>query len=49
LRGRGARLGPVICVIDRESGGREKLAAEELELVALYTMSELNAAAAAGA
>ena len=43
------RLGPVICVIDRESGGREKLAAEDLELVALYTMSELKAAAAAGA
>jgi orotate phosphoribosyltransferase len=46
LRARGAVLGPVICVIDRESGGREKLAADDLELVALYTMSELNAAAA---
>jgi orotate phosphoribosyltransferase len=45
LRARGARLGPVICVIDRESGGREKLATEELELIALYTMTELNAAA----
>ena len=42
----GAVLGPVICVIDRESGGREKLAVEDLELFALYTMSELNAAAA---
>ena len=49
LRARGARLGPVICVIDRESGGREKLAALDLELHALYTMSELKAAAAAGA
>ena len=49
LRARGARLGPVICVIDRESGGVEKLAAADLQLVALYTMSELNAAAAAGA
>jgi orotate phosphoribosyltransferase len=50
LRARGARLGPVICVIDRESGGREKLAVEDLELIALYTMSELKAAApAAGA
>jgi len=46
LRARGAVLGPVICVIDRESGGREKLAVEALELFALYTMSELNAAAA---
>ena len=49
LRARGARLGPVICVIDRESGGREKLAAEDLELRALYTMTELKEAAAAGA
>ncbi len=46
LRARGAVLGPVICVIDRESGGREKLAAEDLELLALFTMTELNAAAA---
>jgi orotate phosphoribosyltransferase len=46
LRARGAVLGPVICVIDRESGGREKLAADDLELVALYSMSELNEAAA---
>jgi orotate phosphoribosyltransferase len=36
----------VVAVIDREAGGREKLAAEDLELRALYTMSELNAAAA---
>jgi orotate phosphoribosyltransferase len=49
LRERGAVLGPVICVIDRESGGREKLAADDLELFALYTMSELKAAAATGA
>jgi orotate phosphoribosyltransferase len=46
LRARGARLGPVLCVIDRESGGPEKLAAEGLELRPLYTMSELTAAAA---
>jgi orotate phosphoribosyltransferase len=44
LRARGAILGPVVCVIDRESGGREKLAAADLELHALYTMSELNSA-----
>jgi orotate phosphoribosyltransferase len=45
LRARGAKLGPVTCVIDRESGGREKLAAADLELRPLYTMSELKAAA----
>ena len=49
LRVRGAVLGPVICVIDRESGGREKLAAADLELFPLYTMSELNAAASGSA
>jgi orotate phosphoribosyltransferase len=49
LRARGAKLGPVTCVIDRESGGPEKLAAAELELRALYTMSELKAAAGAEA
>ena len=45
LRPLGAELGPVICVIDRESGGVEKLAAAGLDLSALFTMSELNAAA----
>jgi orotate phosphoribosyltransferase len=49
LRARGARLGPVLCVIDRESGGPEKLAAEGLELFPLYTMSELTEASSAGA
>jgi orotate phosphoribosyltransferase len=44
LRARGAVLGPVVCVIDRESGGVEKLAAEGLEVHALFTMTELNAA-----
>ena len=48
LRARGAELGPVTCVIDRESGGREKLAVEGLELFALYTMSELKAAGQPG-
>ena len=47
LRVRGAQLGPVVCVIDRESGGDEKLAVEGLTLHALFTMSELNAAASA--
>jgi orotate phosphoribosyltransferase len=45
LRARGAVLGPVVCVIDRESGGIEKLAAEGLEVHALFTMTELNDAA----
>ena len=47
LRAGGAVLGPVVCVIDRESGGVEKLAAAGLELHALFTMTELNAAATA--
>jgi orotate phosphoribosyltransferase len=45
LRARDAVLGPVLCVIDRESGGDEKLAVVGLTLRALFTMSELNAAA----
>jgi orotate phosphoribosyltransferase len=45
LRARGAVLGPVVCVIDRESGGIEKLATEGLEVHALFTMTELNGAA----
>jgi len=46
LRARGADLGPVLCVIDRDAGGVEKLAVEGLTVHALFTMSELNAAAA---
>jgi orotate phosphoribosyltransferase len=45
LRLRDAQLGAVLCVIDRESGGAEKLAVEGLVLEALFTMSELKAAA----
>jgi orotate phosphoribosyltransferase len=45
LRAAGAQLGPVICVIDRESGGVDKLAADGLTLRALFTMSELKRAA----
>ena len=45
LRLRGVTLGPVVCVIDRESGGVEKLAVEGLELHALFTMTELKQAA----
>ncbi len=43
LRARGAILGPVICVIDRESGGAENLAAVGLELHPLFRMHELKA------
>jgi orotate phosphoribosyltransferase len=44
LRLRGAELGPALCVIDREAGGTDKLAAEGVTLRSLYTMTELNAA-----
>jgi orotate phosphoribosyltransferase len=45
LRERGAVLDRVACVIDRESGGRENLAEAGLTLDALFTMTELTAAA----
>jgi orotate phosphoribosyltransferase len=45
LRERGAIAERVVCVIDRESGGVEKLADAGLVLDALFTMSELKAAA----
>jgi orotate phosphoribosyltransferase len=43
LRARGALLDQVVCVIDRESGGRENLADIGLTLRPLFTMTELNA------
>ena len=46
LRAAGAVLGPVVCVIDRESGGTENLAADGLELRALFPMHELTPGAA---
>jgi orotate phosphoribosyltransferase len=45
LRDRGAEIVRVLCVIDREQGGREKLAEAGLEWQALFTMSQLKAAA----
>lgn len=42
LRNLGARVSQAICVIDRESGGAEKLAKEGIELHALFRMSELT-------
>ena len=45
LRDEGAHLGPVVCVIDRESGGAAHLAKADLKLTPLFTMTELKAAA----
>ena len=42
LRAGGAVVLHALCVIDRESGGREKLAAAGIELRALFRMSELD-------
>lgn len=47
LRERGAVVEEALCVIDRESGGHEALAAEGVRLTALFTMSELKAAGGA--
>jgi len=45
LRAQGALVGPVVCVIDRESGGVENLAADGLGLHALFRMHELKPSA----
>lgn len=42
LRERKAVVKDVLCVIDRESGGRENLSKEGLSFQSLYTMSELK-------
>jgi len=47
LRGLGGQIAAVLCVIDRQSGGSENLAAEGLELRALFTMSDLQEAISA--
>jgi len=44
LRARGAIVEHALCVINRESGGPESLAAIGVELRPLFTMTELNAA-----
>ena len=44
LRDRGAEIVAVLCVIDREVGGRESLAAEQLALRSLFTISQLRRA-----
>jgi orotate phosphoribosyltransferase len=42
LRARGATVEHALCVIDREAGGPEALAAINVELRALFRMSELG-------
>jgi orotate phosphoribosyltransferase len=49
LRDEGATVDTVVCVIDRESGGREKLAELGVELRAVFTKGDLEAAAGAAA
>ncbi|NLG09415.1 MAG: orotate phosphoribosyltransferase [Deinococcales bacterium] len=44
LKERGASVTHALCVIDREAGGAQALAAEGVELRALFSMSELKAA-----
>lgn len=46
LRERGGHVVAVLCVIDRQAGGPEALAAEGLELRSLFSADELRAAAA---
>jgi orotate phosphoribosyltransferase len=43
LRDREGDIAAVLCVIDREAGGRENLAGEGLDLRALFTMGQLRA------
>jgi orotate phosphoribosyltransferase len=45
LREAGGKVEHVVCVIDREAGGREKLAAIGIEVRALFTKSDLESAA----
>jgi orotate phosphoribosyltransferase len=45
LRTLGAQIVRVVCVIDRDAGGAAALAAEGLELAALFGMGELSALA----
>jgi orotate phosphoribosyltransferase len=44
LRALGAEVTDVVCVIDREAGGRDNLLVEGLALHSLFTMSELKQA-----
>lgn len=44
-RALGAQIKTVLCVVDRESGGREALQEQGLQLKPLYTLTALKAAA----
>jgi orotate phosphoribosyltransferase len=48
LQGLDAEIAGVLCVIDREAGGRVHLAAHGLELRSLFTTSEMQRAASSG-
>ncbi|GAA4903115.1 orotate phosphoribosyltransferase [Stackebrandtia albiflava] len=45
LRDEGATVARALCVIDRQAGGQAALAAEGVDLTALFTMTELKSAA----
>ncbi len=45
LRELGAEIVVVLCVIDRQAGGAERMGQQGLSLRALFTMAQLNAAA----
>lgn len=42
LRNQGAIVEKALCVIDREQGGKDNLANSQIELISLFTMSELK-------
>ncbi|MEU1202576.1 orotate phosphoribosyltransferase [Streptomyces sp. NPDC005813] len=42
LRALGAEVGAALCVIDREQGGTDALAAEDIELISLLTATDLR-------
>lgn len=45
LRALGAEIAVVLCVIDRQAGGAQRMAQQGLSLRALFTMEQLSAAA----
>ena len=45
LREAGALVDAVVCVIDRQAGGRERLASMGVEVLALFTKADVEAAA----
>jgi orotate phosphoribosyltransferase len=49
LRDRGAGIAAVLCVIDREAGGRDNLLAHGLELRAVFTATQLRLATSSDA